>query len=237
MPGRHGRHGRHDVDGAMPGARRPRPSPCQHGFGPASLDRSAPDGLASARAPLRRGPFAFAVRSAAMTPRPRRSVHVSEAADRRQPAAHTALHLSASDRAGGRTGLRQAREPPAGRRVQGRRRGQPRRAARRRTISSEDCSRRRAATTASSSRSARGDVGVTARICMPERRRIACKVDAMESARRGARSWHGETSTSRARTPRRLAREHDYRYVHSGDEPRLIAGVGERRRVEIDLEQ
>jgi threonine dehydratase len=65
--------------------------------------------------------------------------------------------------------------------------------------------------------------GVTARICIPERSNPV-KVAAME--RLGAELIVGGADFDEAReNAERLAAEHGYRYVHSGNEPDLIAGV------------
>jgi threonine dehydratase len=65
--------------------------------------------------------------------------------------------------------------------------------------------------------------GVTARICVPERANPA-KMAAMESL--GAELIVAGADFDDAReNAERLAAEHGYRYVHSGDEPHLIAGV------------
>jgi threonine dehydratase len=66
--------------------------------------------------------------------------------------------------------------------------------------------------------------GITARICAPEGVNPV-KLDAMESL--GAEVLVGGRDFDEARErSERLAAEHGYRYVHSGDEPQLIAGVG-----------
>jgi len=65
--------------------------------------------------------------------------------------------------------------------------------------------------------------GVTARICVPERANPV-KMAAMESL--GAELIVAGADFDDAReNAERLAAEHGYRYVHSGDEPHLIAGV------------
>jgi threonine dehydratase len=65
--------------------------------------------------------------------------------------------------------------------------------------------------------------GVTARICVPERSNPV-KVAAMQGL--GAELVVGGADFDEAReNAERLAGEHGYRYVHSGDEPDLIAGV------------
>jgi threonine dehydratase len=65
--------------------------------------------------------------------------------------------------------------------------------------------------------------GVTTRICIPERSNPV-KVAAMESL--GAELIVAGADFDEAReNAERLADEHGYRYVHSGDEPHLIAGV------------
>jgi len=65
--------------------------------------------------------------------------------------------------------------------------------------------------------------GVTARICVPERANPV-KIAAMESL--GAELIVAGADFDDAReNAERLAGEHGYRYVHSGDEPHLIAGV------------
>jgi threonine dehydratase len=65
--------------------------------------------------------------------------------------------------------------------------------------------------------------GVTARICVPERANPV-KVAAMEGL--GAEVIAGGADFDEAReNAERLADEHGYRYVHSGNEPQLIAGV------------
>jgi threonine dehydratase len=66
--------------------------------------------------------------------------------------------------------------------------------------------------------------GVKARICVPERSNPV-KVAAMEGL--GAELVMAGARFDDAReNAERLAAEHGYRYVHSGDEPHLIAGVG-----------
>jgi threonine dehydratase len=66
--------------------------------------------------------------------------------------------------------------------------------------------------------------GVKARICVPERANPV-KVAAMEGL--GAELVMGGAMFDDARkNAERLAAEHGYRYVHSGNEPHLIAGVG-----------
>jgi threonine dehydratase len=66
--------------------------------------------------------------------------------------------------------------------------------------------------------------GVTARICAPEGVNPV-KRDAMTSL--GAEVIvHGEDFDAAREHCERLAAEHGYRYVHSGNEPNLIAGVG-----------
>jgi threonine dehydratase len=65
--------------------------------------------------------------------------------------------------------------------------------------------------------------GVTARICVPERSNPV-KLAAMEGL--GAELVVGGADFDEAReNAERLAGGHGYRYVHSGDEPHLIAGV------------
>lgn len=65
--------------------------------------------------------------------------------------------------------------------------------------------------------------GVTARICIPKRSNPV-KVAAMKSL--GAKLIVGGADFDEAReNAERLAAKHDYRYVHSGNEPHLIAGV------------
>jgi threonine dehydratase len=65
--------------------------------------------------------------------------------------------------------------------------------------------------------------GVTARICVPERANPV-KLASMEGL--GAELIVGGADFDDAREhAERLAAEHGYRYVHSGDEPHLIAGV------------
>ncbi len=65
--------------------------------------------------------------------------------------------------------------------------------------------------------------GVKARICIPERSNPV-KVAAMEGL--GAELVVGGAKFDDAReNAERLAAEHGYRYVHSGNEPHLIAGV------------
>jgi len=66
--------------------------------------------------------------------------------------------------------------------------------------------------------------GVSAIICAPE---VAnpVKVESMQDL--GAEVvCQGERYDDAKRNAERLAREHGYRYIHSGDEPLLIAGVG-----------
>jgi threonine dehydratase len=66
--------------------------------------------------------------------------------------------------------------------------------------------------------------GVTARICAPEGVNPV-KLDAMQSL--GAEVVvHGRDFDEAREHCERLAAEHGYRYVHSGNEPLLIAGVG-----------
>src|SRR5215470_15903378 len=66
--------------------------------------------------------------------------------------------------------------------------------------------------------------GVQARICVPEHANPV-KVAAMRGL--GADLvFHGRDFDDAREHCERLAREHGYRYVHSGDEPQLIAGVG-----------
>jgi len=66
--------------------------------------------------------------------------------------------------------------------------------------------------------------GVSAIICAPATANPV-KVDAMQDM--GAEViLQGERYDDSRRHAERLAREHGYRYVHSGDEPLLIAGVG-----------
>ena len=65
--------------------------------------------------------------------------------------------------------------------------------------------------------------GVTARICVPEGANPV-KLDAMRAL--GAELIvHGEDFDTAREHSDRLATEHGYRYVHSGNEPLLIAGV------------
>jgi threonine dehydratase len=65
--------------------------------------------------------------------------------------------------------------------------------------------------------------GVTARICVPDRANPV-KMAAMKGL--GAELIVGGADFDDARqNAERLAAEHGYRYVHSGDEPHLIAGV------------
>jgi threonine dehydratase len=65
--------------------------------------------------------------------------------------------------------------------------------------------------------------GVAARICVPQRSNPV-KLAAIEAL--GAELVVGGASFDEARErAERLAGEHGYRYVHSGNEPRLIAGV------------
>ena len=66
--------------------------------------------------------------------------------------------------------------------------------------------------------------GVTARICVPENANPV-KLAAMRAL--GAELIeHGEDFDAAREHCERLAAEHGYRYVHSGNEPLLIAGVG-----------
>ena len=66
--------------------------------------------------------------------------------------------------------------------------------------------------------------GVTARICVPENANPV-KVAAMRAL--GAELIeHGEDFDAAREHCERLVAEHGYRYVHSGNEPLLIAGVG-----------
>ena len=147
------------------------------------------------------------------------------APDRAVPAADAALPLRRrSTSCVGAEVLRQAREPPAGRRVQGARRRQPRRAARRRTSASAASSPRRPATTASRSPSRRGSSACAATICVPEDANPV-KVASMRGL--GAELvFHGRDFDDAREHCERLAAEHGYRYVHSANEPALIAGVG-----------
>jgi threonine dehydratase len=66
--------------------------------------------------------------------------------------------------------------------------------------------------------------GVTARICVPEGAN-QLKVDSIRSLG-GEVIVHGRDFDEAREHCAALAREHGYRYVHSGDEPHLIAGVG-----------
>jgi threonine dehydratase len=76
--------------------------------------------------------------------------------------------------------------------------------------------------------------GVKARICIPERSNPV-KVAAMKSL--GAELIVGGVDFDEAReNAERLAAEHGYRYVHSGNEPHLIAGVA-TETLEILAEQ
>src|SRR3989454_1085243 len=66
--------------------------------------------------------------------------------------------------------------------------------------------------------------GVGAIICAPAAANPV-KVEAMQDL--GAEGiLEGERYDDSRRNADRLAREHGYRYIHSGDEPLLIAGVG-----------
>ena len=66
--------------------------------------------------------------------------------------------------------------------------------------------------------------GVTARICVPEGANPV-KLDAMQAL--GAELVvHGKDFDEAREHCEQLAAEHGYRYVHSGNEPLLIAGVG-----------
>ena len=66
--------------------------------------------------------------------------------------------------------------------------------------------------------------GVSAIICAPATANPV-KVESMQDL--GAEViLDGERYDDSRRTAERLAREHGYRYIHSGDEPLLIAGVG-----------
>jgi threonine dehydratase len=66
--------------------------------------------------------------------------------------------------------------------------------------------------------------GVGAIICAPETANPV-KVESMQDL--GAEVvLAGERSDDAKRNAERLAREHGYRYIHSGDEPLLISGVG-----------
>ena len=66
--------------------------------------------------------------------------------------------------------------------------------------------------------------GVSAIICAPERANRV-KVESMQDL--GAEViLHGERYDDARLNAERLAAEHRYRYIHSGDEPLLIAGVG-----------
>ncbi|MFW9787557.1 MAG: threonine/serine dehydratase [Candidatus Thorarchaeota archaeon] len=66
--------------------------------------------------------------------------------------------------------------------------------------------------------------GVKATIVVPERSNPG-KVTSMRAL--GAEIvFHGETFDDAMIHCERLAKEHGYRYIHSGDEPHLIAGVG-----------
>src|SRR5262249_60088519 len=65
--------------------------------------------------------------------------------------------------------------------------------------------------------------GVTARIVVPERANPG-KVAAMQGM--GAEViFHGDSFDAARLHCQALAQEHGYRYIHSGDEPLLIAGV------------
>ena len=144
-------------------------------------------------------------------------VLAARAAHRAVPAADAAVPLSRARRAARHRGLRQAREPSAGRRVQGARRRQPRRAAR-------ADERERGVITASTGNHGQSIAfaarlfGVRATICVPEDANPV-KVAAMRGARRGGRRPRRATSTTRASTASSSPREHGYRYVHSGNEP------------------
>jgi threonine dehydratase len=66
--------------------------------------------------------------------------------------------------------------------------------------------------------------GVSAIICAPENANPV-KVESMQDL--GAEViLEGERYDDARRNAERLAKEHGYRYIHSGDEPLLIAGVG-----------
>ena len=68
--------------------------------------------------------------------------------------------------------------------------------------------------------------GVRATICVPEK---ANPVKVASMRRLGAELvFHGRDFDDAREHCRRLAAEHGYRYVHSGNEPLLIAGVGDR---------
>ena len=152
--------------------------------------------------------------------RPRRA-----RADRAVPPRDGAEPLPRARRARRHRGLGQAREPPAGLQLQGARRRQPRLAALRRGTRARRRSPRRPATTASRSPSRRGSFGVRAIVCVPEGANPV-KVASIRGPRRARSSSTAATSTTRASTASRSRAEHGYRYVHSGNEPHLIAGVG-----------
>ena len=129
----------------------------------------------------------------------------------------------ALERARRHRGLGQAREPPAGRRVQGARRRQPGRAA----LAGGAGARRdrgldrqpRAVGRLRRAPLRRAGDRVRARVARTRSRSRRCAGSAPRSSSTGA------TSTWRASTPPALAAEHGYRYIHSGNEPDLIAGV------------
>jgi threonine dehydratase len=76
--------------------------------------------------------------------------------------------------------------------------------------------------------------GVSAVICAPARANPV-KVESMQDL--GAEVvLHGERYDDAREHAEELAREHGYRYIHSGDEPLLISGVG-THTLEVLLEQ
>jgi threonine dehydratase len=66
--------------------------------------------------------------------------------------------------------------------------------------------------------------GVSARICVPQNANPV-KVEAMRSMSAEV-ILHGKDFDEAREHCERLAREHGYRYIHSGNEPMLVAGVG-----------
>ena len=67
--------------------------------------------------------------------------------------------------------------------------------------------------------------GVRAVVCVPEGANPVKLASMRALGARARRAWPGLRRGPRA-PPRRSAAEHGYRYIHSGNEPHLIAGVG-----------
>ena len=139
------------------------------------------------------------------------------------PAADPALSVRRAGRAGRRRDLGQAREPPAGRRLQGPRRRQPCLAARRGRAAARP-HRRLDWQPRPVGRLRGAPLRRPARVCVPENANPV-KLAAMRA--HGAELIeHGLDFDAAREHCAGLAEEHGYRYVHSGNEPHLIAGVG-----------